>query len=50
MELEAELEETVVKHGGHSGGVESLRQEILDMQRQARECESQMESLQGDFV
>lgn len=51
MELERELQETIAHYGGNQGsGVEALRQEILDMQRQTRECEAQIESMQGDFV
>lgn len=47
MELEHELQETLAKNGGSmsQGGADQLRNEILDMQRQVREIEGDMERL-----
>ena len=35
--------------GSIPGGVDQLRREILDLQSQCRECESEIERYQGDF-
>ena len=47
MELEHELQETLAKNGGSmgQGGADQLRNEILDMQRQVREIDAEMERL-----